>query len=65
MCSEQQVVDCSYAYENYACNGGWPVNVWKYVAASKGLDKTASYPYTQGRHKVGQRPWANGSDGAL
>ena len=48
MCSEQQVVDCSSAYGNNACNGGWPVNVWKYVTANKGLDKTVSYPYTSG-----------------
>jgi len=46
--SEQQVTDCSSAYGNYGCNGGWQANVWQYVAAKGGLDTQASYPFTSG-----------------
>lgn len=44
-CSEQMLVDCSRSYGNQGCNGGWPSNALKYVAA-KGLASSSAYPYT-------------------
>lgn len=43
--SEQQLVDCSRAQGNQGCNGGWPSNALKYVAA-KGIASTSQYAYT-------------------
>jgi C1A family cysteine protease len=45
--SEQQVVSCSSAYGNQGCNGGWPVNAYKYIQANP-LCTYAQYPYTSG-----------------
>jgi len=29
--SEQQLIDCSGAFGNYGCNGGWPSSSFLYV----------------------------------
>jgi cathepsin L len=43
--SEQQLVDCSSAYGNDGCNGGWYYNAWKYAEAEGGLCTESAYPY--------------------
>jgi C1A family cysteine protease len=41
------VVSCSGAFGNQGCNGGWPVNAYKYIQANP-LCTSAQYPYTSG-----------------
>lgn len=43
--SEQEAVDCSTAYGNGGCNGGWPSNYWNY-AKENGAVNYDNYPYT-------------------
>jgi C1A family cysteine protease len=42
--SEQQLIDCSGAYGNQGCNGGWVLNGLAYVRAV-GITTEAAYPY--------------------
>lgn len=43
--SEEQLVECSSAYGNQACNGGWYYYAWDYMR-SYPLENESSYPYT-------------------
>lgn len=43
--STQQLVDCSGAYYNYGCGGGWQFRAFNYIKAKK-ITTNAVYPYT-------------------
>jgi cathepsin L len=43
--SEQQLVDCTTSYGNYACGGGWPTKAFQYATANGGLCLGSQYPY--------------------
>eukprot|EP00322_Chrysochromulina_rotalis_P018820 CAMPEP_0115878096 /NCGR_PEP_ID=MMETSP0287-20121206/26588_1 /TAXON_ID=412157 /ORGANISM="Chrysochromulina rotalis, Strain UIO044" /LENGTH=383 /DNA_ID=CAMNT_0003333683 /DNA_START=17 /DNA_END=1170 /DNA_ORIENTATION=- len=44
--SEQQLVDCAGAFNNFGCNGGLPSQAFEYLHYSGGSDTETVYPYT-------------------
>ncbi|XP_027065768.2 vanillin synthase [Coffea arabica] len=44
--SEQQLVDCAGAFNNFGCNGGLPSQAFQYIKCNGGLDTEEAYPYT-------------------
>ena len=43
--SEQQILDCSFDFDNHGCDGGLPSHVFEYVHYQGGLESENFYPY--------------------
>ncbi|XXG81671.1 hypothetical protein AAC387_Pa09g2248 [Persea americana] len=44
--SEEQLVDCATAFNNFGCSGGLPSQAFEYIKYNGGLDTEESYPCT-------------------
>lgn len=44
--SEQQLVDCAGAFNNFGCNGGLPSQAYEYIHYNGGIDSEGQYAYT-------------------
>eukprot|EP01099_Mayorella_cantabrigiensis_P002787 TRINITY_DN223_c0_g1_i1.p1 TRINITY_DN223_c0_g1~~TRINITY_DN223_c0_g1_i1.p1 ORF type:complete len:289 (-),score=70.71 TRINITY_DN223_c0_g1_i1:78-860(-) len=43
--SEQNLVDCAGAFNNFGCNGGLPSQAFEYIRYNGGIDLESAYPY--------------------
>ncbi|KAL2622996.1 hypothetical protein R1flu_003201 [Riccia fluitans] len=43
--SEQQLVDCAGAFNNFGCGGGLPSQAFEYIRYNGGIDTEEAYPY--------------------
>jgi cathepsin H len=54
--SEQQLVDCAGAFNNFGCGGGLPSQAFEYIRYNGGIDTEDSYPYAAKDDKCEYHP---------
>lgn len=54
--SEQQLIDCAGAFNNFGCNGGLPSQAFEYIRYQGGIDKEDYYPYESVEYKCRYSP---------